>query len=56
MLNTNTNLLSILDVAMQKTKKVAWSRTRWTHREKRGIFILGLLLAFGIAGLVVMSG
>lgn len=29
---------------------------RWSHRTKRGIFIVALVLAFGIAGLIVMSG
>lgn len=29
--------------------------TPWSYRAKRGIFVLGLLIVFGSAGLYVMS-
>jgi hypothetical protein len=39
-----------------KDKKIRTLRVKhWSHRTKRGVFLLGLLLAFGLAGLFVMS-
>jgi hypothetical protein len=42
---------------MATRKKGSWQfpRHRWSHRAKRGMFLIGLTLAFVVAALFAMS-
>jgi hypothetical protein len=42
---------------MATRKKVhRFPRVKWSHRAKRGVFLIGLTFAFGVAMLFAMAG
>jgi hypothetical protein len=41
---------------MRKKKNSGYPKKGWSHRAKRGAFLIGLLVAIAVAGAVAMSG